>query len=450
MTATVSEQTYPSVLLSPGLTAAAVTAVGEFCDNPAWLRDNRAAAWRSFESIPMPTNRDEHWRFTSIRRFTLDNVLPFSGSDSSDDAITRADAAIIAGEETSARFVAVNNPIVETITNDLPEGVIVCELGEAAERYPELVQKHFGSAVPVTDSVNDKFVALTSSLWSSGVFVYVPRGVVVDKPIEYVIAHSVDGATLLPRVLIVLEEQAEVQFVEQYVSTSNDIAGFSSAIVEMVVGQGARLAYTTVQEYSPKVVHFATHRVLAARDAQVEWNAAGLGSERGKVRMEARLMGAGSSVRLNGVYFTDGRQHLDFDTQQFHEAPNAFSDLSFRGALAGSSSTVWRGMIDVAEGAQGTDSYQENRNLLLTKSAHADSIPGLQIEANEVRCTHGSTTSKVDADQLFYLQARGITRDDAVRMIVRGFFTPTLERMTNEALRERVRELLFSYIEAGQ
>jgi len=199
-----------------------------------------------------------------------------------------------------------------------------------------------------------------------------------------------------------------------------------------------------VQDWPADVVTFSTHRLLAGRDAQVSWTTLGLGAARGKARLEVRMVGAGSNVKLTGAYFLDGRQSLDYDTQQFHEAPNAYSDLSFRGVLTDHAHSVWRGMIDVAEGAQGTDSYQENRNLLLSPSSHADSIPGLQIEANEVRCTHGATISKVDQDQLFYLEARGITRDEATRMIVRGFYTPALDRIEHEALREHIREALFA------
>ena len=213
------------------------------------------------------------------------------------------------------------------------------------------------------------------------------------------------------------------------------------------MGQNARLEYVTVQDYAVPMSQFSTHRVLAARDAQVEWTAVGLGASRGKSRMEARVMGPGANVRLNGAYVLDGRQQLDYDTQQVHEAPNASSDLAFKGVLAGRGHSVWRGIIDVRPGAQGTDAYQENRNLLLSKGAHADSIPGLQIEANEVRCTHGATLSKVDAEQLFYLRSRGISEDEATRTIVRGFFTPLLDRVHPESVRDAIRATLWERLE---
>jgi Fe-S cluster assembly protein SufD len=246
------------------------------------------------------------------------------------------------------------------------------------------------------------------------------------------------------RALIVLEEGAEATFVEEYLSVDANAVGFSNAVVELVAGANARLHYVTVQDYAVPVQHFATHRVHADRDAQVDWSAVGLGASLGKSRMEAHLNGPGSNVKLTGAYFVDGSQQIDYDTYQLHAAANATSDLFFKGVLDDKAHAVWRGMIAVAPGAQGTDAFQNNKNLVLKSGAHADSVPGLQIEANDVRCTHASTTSKVDAEQLFYLQARGITREDAVREIVRGFFVDVLERIEVDAVREQVQAALWA------
>lgn len=445
-----AEQAYPEALTRKGFSGEAVEAIADFVGDPDWMRERRRAAWALFERLPMPSTRDEHWRFTNLRRLRLDDVLPFTGCDETDAALERATRALVSSDEVAARVVSVNNAIwSDTVTcNELPDGVVVAPLHEAiAGEHGELVRRHLGSAVPATESVDDKFVALNDATFSGGVFVYVPRNVRVERPIEYLVVHAVDGGTLTPRVLVVLEEGAEATFVEEYASTGDELEGFSNGVVELVVGANATLHYVTSQDYSRGVSHFATHRVLAERDAKVEWAAVGLGGKLGKSRMEARLLGANSSVKLTGAYFLDGAQQLDYDTQQFHEAPNALSDLAFRGALTGRAAMVWRGMIDVAEGAQGTDAYQENRNLLLSHKAHADSIPGLQIEANEVRCTHGSTTSKVDAEQLFYLMARGLPRDEAVRQIVRGFYVPVLDRIGVEPVRESVREALWQRME---
>ena len=196
------------------------------------------------------------------------------------------------------------------------------------------------------------------------------------------------GGAVNWRALVVLEEGAEATFVEEFLSADAEYAGFSNAVVELVAGANSHLHYVTVQDYAVPVQHFATHRVHAHRDAQVSWSAVGLGASMGKSRMEAHLDGPGSNVKLTGAYFVDGTQQMDYDTYQLHAAANATSDLFFKGVLEDKAHAVWRGMIAVAKGAQGTDAFQNNRNLILNSGAHADSVPGLTIEANEVRCTH--------------------------------------------------------------
>ena len=448
---TTATKEMPAVL-SAGITEESVEALSAFCADTAWMRERRMAAWERYQQIPMPSRRDERWRFTNLRGIDVAAVSTFTAC-SDVDAVQSRLQATASNEGLAGRLIHVNGTTVsENVLEqlDLPAGAIFCSLDTALRDHAELVQQHFGSAVTASDSVDDKFVALQEATFSNGVFFYVPRNTTVDMPVRCDIVHSEHGATINWRALIVLEEGASATLVEEYTSTSDDLTGFSNAVVELVAGRGANLHYTTVQEYALPVSHFATHRVLASQDSQVEWTAVGLGASRGKSRMEARLQGPGSSVRLNGAYFLDGKQELDYDTQQVHEAPNAFSDLAFKGVLADTAHSVWRGIIDVRPGAQGTDSYQENRNLLLNTGAHADSIPGLQIEANEVRCTHGATISKVDAEQLFYLQARGITREEAVKTVVRGFFTPLLDRIHPEPVRDSIREALWQRMDRHQ
>jgi Fe-S cluster assembly protein SufD len=323
--------------------------------------------------------------------------------------------------------------------------VVFTKLRHAMRDHQELWAKYAGTVVTSegSESPDDKFVALNEAMVDSGVFLYVPRNVKVDLPLHAPVVHTVDGATIQRHVLVVLEEGAEATFVEEFISADGEHTAFSNIVVELVAGANARLHYVTIQDWAKPVWHMATHRVHADRDAQIDWTAVGLGASRGKSRMEAHLNGPGSNVKLTGAYFVDGSQQIDYDTYQLHAAPNAVSDLYFKGVLADKAHAVWRGMIAVAPGAQGTDAFQNNRNLVLTRGAHADSVPGLQIEANDVRCTHASTTSKVDAEQLFYLQARGIDRDNAVREIVRGFYSDVLERIEVEAVREQVQTALW-------
>lgn len=404
---------------------------------------------QAFERSPMPTRKDEYWRFTKLRGVELDSVpasLECTGADI-DAARTRVANNLTSADEVAGEILHVGYETTEISVDaaNLPEGVIFSTLRTAASEHTELVDKYFGSVVPNGDTCDDTFANLNTANLVDGAFLYVPRNTRVELPFRADVVMAAGAVNW--RALIVLEEGAEATFVEEFTSTAPDQEGFSNAVVELVAGANAHLHYVTVQDYAVPVQNFATHRVLAHRDAQVQWSAVGLGASIGKCRMEAHMVGAGSNVKLTGAYFVDGSQQIDYDTYQLHQAPNATSDLFFKGALADKAHAVWRGMIAVAPGAQGTDGFQNNKNLILNSGAHADSVPGLQIEANEVRCTHASTTSKVDAEQLFYLQARGITRADAIREIVRGFFADALARIEVEQVRDQVRDALWQRLD---
>jgi Fe-S cluster assembly protein SufD len=407
------------------------------------VRETGAAA---FERAPMPTRKDEYWRFTKLRGVELETVPAHAPAADLDAVRERVATSLTSTSAVAGELLHVNYETVESSAGELPAGVVFAPLATAAVEHAELVERHFGRVVPTGDSPDDKFVDLNTANLAGGVFLYVPRNVRVELPFRADVVLTGGGAVNW-RALIVLEEGAEATFVEEFLSTDPQAAGFSNAVVELVAGANAHLHYVTVQDYAVPVQHFATHRVHAERDAQVSWSAVGLGASMGKSRMEAHLNGPGSNVKLTGAYFVDGAQQIDYDTYQLHAAPNATSDLFFKGVLDDKAHAVWRGMIAVAKGAQGTDAFQNNKNLVLRSGAHADSVPGLQIEANDVRCTHASTTSKVDAEQLFYLQARGITREDAVREIVRGFYTDVLDRIEVEQVREQVQAALWARME---
>jgi Fe-S cluster assembly protein SufD len=394
----------------------------------------------------MPTRKDEYWRFTKLRGVELETVPAHAPAADLDAVRERIATSLTSTSDVAGELLHVNYETVESTTGELPEGVVFAPLATAAVEHAELLERHFGSVVPTSDSPDDKFVDLNTASLDGGVVLYVPRNVHVELPFRADVVMT-SGAAVNWRALVVLEEGAEATFVEEFGSIDAEAGGFSNAVVELVAGANSRLHYVTVQDYAVPVQHFATHRVHAERDATVQWSAVGLGASMGKSRMEAHLNGPGSNVKLTGAYFVDGTQQIDYDTYQLHAAPNATSDLFFKGVLDGKSHAVWRGMIAVAKGAQGTDAFQNNKNLVLRSGAHADSVPGLQIEANDVRCTHASTTSKVDPEQLFYLQARGITRDDAIREIVRGFFTDVLDRIEVEQVREQVQAALWARME---
>jgi Fe-S cluster assembly protein SufD len=283
---------------------------------------------------------------------------------------------------------------------------------------------------------DEKFAAHNAALWEHGLLVVVPRGVELEQPLYVRIANAVAGGSLFWRLLVVAEAGSKFSLIEEYASASPDVRGYSNAVVELFVEDGAKLEYVSVQNLSQETWHFASHHARVGRDAELDWVAGGFGSKKGKIRIQNDLAGAGATSRVTGAYFADADQHMDYDTFQEHIAPNTTSDFAFKGALRDSARTVWRGMIRVEKDAQKTNAYQENRNLLLSKNAHADSIPGLEILANDVRCTHGATLGQVDREQLFYLMSRGLSRSEAERLIVRGFFQDVLDRIELEPVRE--------------
>jgi Fe-S cluster assembly protein SufD len=312
---------------------------------------------------------------------------------------------------------------------ELPDGVVFGNLARMVAERPELVEGHLGSVV----SGEEKFAAGNAANWTDGVFLLVPAGVEVTVPLRASIEVPAEGAAIYHRTLVVLERGARATFAEDY---SSSVSGYVNTVVELVIGDGARLEYVTTQKHHPQTRQFGTHRATIGRDGEVDWVVLGLGGTRAKSRIESYLADQGANAKVTGAYFLTGSEHADYDTTQEHAAPNTTSDLFFKGVLADHSRAVWRGVIRVDKGAQKTDAYQENRNLLLSHEAHADSIPGLEIEANDVRCTHGATIGQIDKLQLFYLMSRGLSRPQAERLIVRGFFQPILDRIGSDEVRE--------------
>jgi Fe-S cluster assembly protein SufD len=312
-------------------------------------------------------------------------------------------------------------------------------LSEGAERFPELVAERFGTIVP---GEGDPFVAINEAGWSGGALVYVPRGVAAEHPISLTAVQQAAGRSLNWRTLIVLEEGAEAEVWERYVSADEDSDALFNGVTELIVGPGANLRYVCGQDLSERSWVFASQRAEVARDAHLDWVALGFGSANGKVRMETKLAGRGAGARVTGAYVSNGRQHLDYDTTQEHAAEDTTSDLAFRGVLDGRSTAVWRGMINVDKGAQRTDAFQDCRNLLLSKRAHADAIPGLQIEADDVACTHAAAIAQIDPDQLFYLTSRGLPVEQASELIVAGFLAELVERVPAGAVADALADAL--------
>jgi Fe-S cluster assembly protein SufD len=370
---------------------------------PDWLTERRRKGASFASELPLPGAKTKGWEFTDLAGLDLDAYSPAAGAVRLEDGGAAEAGALV-----------------------LPLEVALSERGET-------LHEHLGSLV----SIEDPFVSRNDAGWEDGVLVYVPRGVRVPEPIEISAIQSAAGTALNWRTLIVLEEGAEAEVWEDYRS-ADELDALLNAVVELRVGDGARLRYVCKQEISQGSWIFATQRAEVGRDGSLDWTALGFGSSRGKVRMETKLAGQGAEARVTGAYVGGGRQHLDFDTTQEHAAPNTTSDLAFRGVLADRGTAVWRGMIRVDPGAQRTDAFQESRNLLLSTKAHADAIPGLEIEANDVRCTHAAAVAQIDREQLFYLRARGLDEEAAKQLIVEAFLEALVERLAEGRVREEV------------
>ena len=365
------------------------------------------------------------WEFTDLGDFTLDawSAAPANGTGFDASHLLEPPAG-------SVELVQVDGASTEG-SEELGDGAIVLPLSVARERHRELVEPHLGTIV----AEDDVFTALNASEWDAGAFVYVPKDVRVEAPILLTAVTTAAGTILHRRVLIVLEEGAQAEVWEQYVSGGED-ATVLNTVVELRVGQNAHLRYVCGQELNERSYVFGAQRAEVARDGGLEWVALGFGSARGRVRMETLLAGPGADAKVTGAYAPHARQHVDFDTTQEHGAPNTTSDLAFRGILADRSSAVWRGMIKVDPGAQQTDAFQVCRNLLLSKRAHADAIPGLEILANDVRCTHAAAVAQIDQDQLFYLRSRGLDKVTSTRLVIEGFMAELVERFEEGPMRE--------------
>jgi Fe-S cluster assembly protein SufD len=374
--------------------------LAEVATEPAWLEERRRQGASLVESLPLPDHKSKGWEFTDLSKLEIDSY----------------EAADAEAEVSGA------------------EGATVVSLAEAVSSHAELLEERLGALVPV----EDPFVARNEADWRDGVLVHVPRGVKVAEPIRIEVPVDHDAVAIGWRTLVVLEEGAEAEVWEHWSSPNDEVDGLLNSVVELSVGQAATLRYVNTQDISEKSWIFATQRAQVERDARLDWTALGFGSGGGKVRMDTKLAGPGSEARVTGGYAGGPGQHLDFDTTQEHAAPNTNSDLAFRGVLAAGSTAVWRGMIKVDPGAQQTDAFQESRNLLLSTKAHADAIPGLEILADDVRCTHAAAIAQIDKEQLFYLTSRGLDPAGAKTLIIEGFLESLVERLAEGPVRDEI------------
>jgi Fe-S cluster assembly protein SufD len=430
-----------------GFTEASFEAFLKTRDEPAWLLDRRRQAFEAFSGMSLPSSRDEEWRRTDIRGLKLANFSPptASGPSSEDrSALAPAWEALAAHYATGLEHV--NASPTRSADPAKLGGAILVDLATAAKDHPELLERYF-----LTDAVSplaDAFSALHAAFWTGGTLLYVSKGVKVEAPLFTLVGLANSGRVDLDHTLVILEDGAEATLVRETASVGRgDAPALHAGAVELFVGNRANLQFVNVQNWDASTWHFSRERALVGSDASIQWTVGGLGSRLAKVNQEVALTGHGADAQVNGVMFTTGKQHLAYFTRQDHAAPHTRSDLLYKAGLKDSSRVVWKGMIRVEKDAQRTDAYQKDDNLILSDHARADSIPGLEIEANDVRCTHGATAGRVDEEMIFYAQARGIRKETAIRLIVEGFFANVYDRIALEPVRETLRQAVASKLE---
>jgi Fe-S cluster assembly protein SufD len=407
-------------------------------DEPGWLTDRRVAAWKQFQSLGMPSTRDEEWMRTDIRLFKFDRFTPFVDAEMP----TLKPAGLLAeGVDLAGHTLSLDSRSQESELADrwAKKGVLFGSLDALISDHGDVLRPYIERQL--VNPNKDKFSALNAALWSGGTLLFVPKGVAIAEPLHSLSVLS-SGGVDLGKTLVILQDGAEATLLTETASTELEGEGLHCGSIELMVEKDARLRYVNLQNWGSGVWHFAHQMGHVGQNAGLQWTIGALGSRLAKVNQHVALTGQDAEAQVNGVMFTQGKQHLCYNTHQHHKAPFCRSDLLYKSALQDKSRTVWRGMIKVDEGAQRTDAYQRNDNLMLSRDARADSIPGLEIEADDVRCTHGSTSGRVDDQQLFYAMTRGYTRKEAVRMIVEGFFQQVFDRITIESVREALGEAI--------
>ncbi|HET6847007.1 MAG TPA: Fe-S cluster assembly protein SufD [Anaerolineales bacterium] len=407
------------------------------------MGDYRKRAWKAFERMPIPDPSLEAWRRTDLKALPAGEfrLAPLTDSAVPTELLQPLTADQHGGQlviGSGRRHIAVDRELID-------QGVIFTDLETACAKHSEIIQKILGQTVNAEEG---KFAAMAGAFAQDGLLLYVPNGVVVNAPLHSVLWGPGAGAAHFSHILVYIDEGAEATYVHESASPTESQDALHAGIVEVIVAKGGSLRFVELQSWGRHIWNFTHERIRLEDNARLDWIFGAIGSRLTKNFSEVDLAGEGATGRMSGFYFTDGHQHLDHDTQQNHLAPHTTSDLLFKGALRGHSRSVWQGMIYVAKGASKTDGYQANRNLILDEAARADSIPGLEILADDVRCTHGATVGKLEKEPLFYLSSRGIPHTDAVRLLVEGFFDPIMQRIPFEGVRARFQQAILEKMES--
>jgi Fe-S cluster assembly protein SufD len=445
VTTTLEQKRTKQTLPAQGFTRQAMEELSARQDEPQWLLQKRYQAWSHYQELEAPS-----WRRTDISKLKWDELTPYAPPQAPATDLAALPpklhkALAVYGRRAGLVLQRDSAQVYRELADEVKaQGVILTDLDTAAREHPELIQRYFMDAALLASS--DKYTALHGAFWSGGVFLYVPKNVDVALPIVSVLWMEMPRLAVFPPTLLVAEAGSRVTLVSELLSMGCEACPdtYHGGVTELHLGPDADVRYINVQDLGRHIYDLRSQTAQMERDSRLDWLTVNLGGRVSRSSQHTLMQQPGGEALVTGLYLPDGKQHIAFDTLQDHIAGNCTSNLLYQGALLGKSRAVYEGAIRAWPGAQKTNAYQSNRNLILSPTARADSLPKLEIEANDLRCTHGSTISQVDEDHVFYLMSRGIPRPEAVRLIVEGFFQPVLDRLPESlaGLRQRLTETI--------
>jgi len=416
-------------------------------NEPEWLSTLRNEGKAQFGILPAPTARDERWRFASVGKLSIDGFAPAPAPTANklaelvkrSNLVSARAGQLVYADDTQAQFEGISKALAA-------QGVIYLPVLEAVAQHPELMQKYF--LQESTELGSEKYFGLHAQLVKAGSILYVPKGVEIEQPFVNYYWTSGERAAVFPHTLIIAEENAKASVVDIFFSETEDNQALNVSVSNIHAASGANVFRKVVQDWNEKTVSFQLDTTVADRDTLVKNLAVNIGAERARFENQTRIEGPGADVKMYSLTVAEESQEFDQRTFQTHNAGNAVSDLLYKNALLDKARTIFSGLIKVAEGAQQTDAYQTNRNLLLDPTAEANALPGLEILANDVKCSHGATTGNVDAEELFYMMQRGIAKRDAMKLMVFGFFEEVIEKVDSDELADNLRQLIRNKFES--
>jgi len=414
-----------------------IEAISRHLAEPEWAVAHRRAAWNRFWETPTPPRTHEHWRRTDISHLVLEDIAPALPAEHRAlpdwlDATIHGATRRIGGTLAFLDGTLVYERLSDSVRK---AGVVFTSWSQAVQQHPDTIRRALESVD--YDPADEKLTAMARAYATGGAVFIVPRGVKVSLPLQAFVAVE-EAQAVFPHTLVILQEGARVTLLDGLVSPDLPTRAFGSGVADLILGEGAELTYVLFQLWGQGMEYFHHQRAVLGRDSHLTTITVALGATLSKVTIESVLSSPGAVSDMLGVVFGDGNQHFDHHTVQMHTVGSTTSDLLFKVALDEQAYSAYSGLIRIDPGAQKANAYQRNENLVLSSSAHAETLPNLEIEANDVRCTHGATVAPVDIEQMFYLMSRGLAPRDAKRLIVEGFLQPVLDRIPAKSLREMV------------